>query len=201
MKTYNSLASAFTPLLKLITSEYCNQVAYDSLQIHAGSGYMKDYPIQRHVRDARITNIYEGTSQLQVVAAIKAVTTGAYANAMTKYENSESISPQFKPLVDKLKAMHVDYLEAVNLVTSCEGEQSSTFLNFHSRRLVEMAGHIIFGHILIQQASTENCKEDREYAVAATAYVKMGSSLNNGHLHYIKENDVDAIAIFSEVVG
>ena len=71
MKTYTRLADAFTPMLKLMSSEYCNQLAYDAIQVFGGSGYMKDYPIERIYRDARITNIYEGTSQLQVVAAIR----------------------------------------------------------------------------------------------------------------------------------
>ena len=63
MKKYQKLADIFTPLLKLFSSEYANEIAYDALQIHGGSGFMKDYPIERLVRDARITNIYEGTSQ------------------------------------------------------------------------------------------------------------------------------------------
>ena len=79
MKEYQKLADIYTPLQKLFASEYANEITYDALQIHGGSGFMKDYPIQRYVRDARITNIYEGTSQLQVVAAIRGVTTGQYA--------------------------------------------------------------------------------------------------------------------------
>ena len=74
MKFYNRLADGFTPLVKLFSSEYANQLAYDAIQIHGGSGFMKDYPCERLYRDARIMNIYEGTSQLQVVAAINAVT-------------------------------------------------------------------------------------------------------------------------------
>ncbi|MEA3504344.1 MAG: acyl-CoA dehydrogenase family protein, partial [Bacteroidota bacterium] len=78
MKEYTRLADVLTPLQKLVASEYCNQITYDSLQIHGGSGYMKDYPIERLFRDARITNIYEGTSQLQVVAAIRGVSNNAF---------------------------------------------------------------------------------------------------------------------------
>jgi len=78
MKYYQRLADFFTPLLKGMSSEYCNQLAYDALQIHGGSGFMKDYPIERIYRDARITTIYEGTTQLQVVAAIRGVTTDGY---------------------------------------------------------------------------------------------------------------------------
>jgi alkylation response protein AidB-like acyl-CoA dehydrogenase len=70
MKKYQKLADVFTPLLKMVSSEYCNEIAYDAIQVHGGTGYMKDFPVERLYRDARITSIYEGTSQLQVVAAI-----------------------------------------------------------------------------------------------------------------------------------
>ena len=71
MKKYQKLADIYTPLAKGLSSEYCNQNAYDAVQIHGGSGFMKDYPVERIYRDARITSIYEGTTQLQVVAAIR----------------------------------------------------------------------------------------------------------------------------------
>jgi 3-(methylthio)propanoyl-CoA dehydrogenase len=77
----------FTPLVKGLASEYCNQNAYDAIQIHGGSGFMKDYPVERIYRDARITSIYEGTTQLQVVAAIRGVTTGGYWH---KFENTKN---------------------------------------------------------------------------------------------------------------
>ena len=86
MKTYTRLADAFTPMLKLMSSEYCNQLAYDARRGGGCSGYMKDFPFERIYRDARITNIYEGTSQLQVVAAIRHVTTGTYPNQIREYE-------------------------------------------------------------------------------------------------------------------
>ena len=91
MKKYQKLADIFTPLLKLFSSEYANEIAYDALQIHGGSGFMKDYPIERLVRDARITNIYEGTSQLQVVAAIRGVTTGQFLKQIREEYEQASI--------------------------------------------------------------------------------------------------------------
>ena len=94
MKFYNRLADGFTPLVKLFSSEYANQLAYDAIQIHGGSGFMKDYPCERLYRDARIMNIYEGTSQLQVVAAINAVTKGTFLEQIERYAN------KFIPLVD-----------------------------------------------------------------------------------------------------
>ena len=87
MKYYNKLADGFTPLLKLFSSEYANQMAYDAIQIHGGSGFMKDYACERLYRDARIMNIYEGTSQLQVVAAINHVTKGTYLEQIKRYPN------------------------------------------------------------------------------------------------------------------
>jgi len=80
MKQYQRLADVFTPMLKLMSSEYCNQITYDAIQVHGGTGFMKDFPVERMYRDARITSIYEGTSQLQVVAAIRGVGSGAYLN-------------------------------------------------------------------------------------------------------------------------
>ncbi|HKJ80234.1 MAG TPA: acyl-CoA dehydrogenase family protein, partial [Prolixibacteraceae bacterium] len=97
MKKYQRLADIFTPLVKGMASEYSNQLAYDAVQIHGGSGFMKDYPVERIYRDARITSIYEGTTQLQVVAAIRGITTGAFLKQIRAYE-SERISPTLEHL-------------------------------------------------------------------------------------------------------
>ncbi|MCC8089285.1 MAG: acyl-CoA dehydrogenase family protein [Rikenellaceae bacterium] len=163
MKFYSKLADAFTPLLKLMSSEYCNQVAYDAIQIHGGSGYMKDYPVERLYRDARITNIYEGTSQLQVVAAIRHVTTGTYLNKMREYEVGE-YCPDVSHL-QKLQSSMIDkYSAAVETVTS---KNDNEFIDFHARRMVEMAGHIILGYLLMIQAA-----ENDDYRLSAEIYVK-----------------------------
>ena len=93
MKAYQKLADLYTPLVKGMASEFCNQLAYDAIQVHGGSGFMKDYPVERLYRDARITSIYEGTTQLQVVAAIRGVTTGAYLAQIRAYE-SQKVAPE-----------------------------------------------------------------------------------------------------------
>ena len=98
-KAFSRLADAFTPLAKGMSSEFCNQNAYDCIQIHGGSGFMKDYACERVYRDARITSIYEGTTQLQVVAAIRHVTTGTYLN----WINSE-LEKECKPEDQDIKA-------------------------------------------------------------------------------------------------
>ena len=94
-EAYNKLADSLTPLAKGMNSEYCNQNTYDALQIHGGSGFMMDYPIQRYARDARITSIYEGTTQLQVVAAIRFVMNGAYLSHLRELEQQE-VSAEMK---------------------------------------------------------------------------------------------------------
>ncbi|MFI3321663.1 MAG: acyl-CoA dehydrogenase family protein [Rikenellaceae bacterium] len=192
MKYYQRLADAYTPLLKLFASEYSNEVSYDSLQIHGGSGYMKDYPIERLVRDARITNIYEGTSQLQVVASIRAVTTGVYLTQMNKYEQLTENS-EFTALKRMLKEMTEQYEAGVKVVTECEGS-TPEYVDFHARRLVEMAGHIIHGYLLLHQAS-----ECEDYRNSAAAYIRMGSAKNCAHFSYISNHSVDDMGLFESV--
>ena len=143
MKTYQRLADYFTPLLKGMASEYCNQIAYDSLQIHGGSGFMKDYPIERIYRDARITTIYEGTTQLQVVAAIRGVTNGALLNRIREFENMP-LQPELHGYRRILIGMTEEYEKAVKSVVDMHDNE---YLDFHSRRLVEMAAHIIMGYL------------------------------------------------------
>lgn len=153
MKFYNKLADAFTPLAKLISSEYCNKIAYDSLQIHGGAGYMKDFPIERIYRDARITNIYEGTSQLQVIAAIRGVTTGLYLKQIESYE-AENYPENFRLITEQLKTMRENYEKAVDWVISENDaiDDNDELLDFHARRLVEMAGNIIMSWLLLKDA-------------------------------------------------
>jgi 3-(methylthio)propanoyl-CoA dehydrogenase len=145
MKKYEKLNDIYTPLVKGIASEYCNKLAYDSLQIHGGSGFMKDYPIERIYRDARITSIYEGTTQLQVVASIRGITTGGYLTQIREYEMTE-IKPELQTYRRILISMTEEYEEAANRVIAIG---DSEYIDFHARRLVEMAGNIIMGYLLM----------------------------------------------------
>lgn len=191
MKLYSRKADAFTPLLKFFTSEYSNSVCYDSLQIHGGSGFMKDYAVERLSRDARITTIYEGTSQLQVVAAIRGVTTGAVLAQVAEYEQVVPVS-ELKNLYDKLLVMRGKYEQAVKMV---QDAASGELLDFHARRLVEMAGYLVMGHLLLQQAG-----QDNDYRMSAIAFIKEGSSKIEGNLTYIKEFDSDDLGYFRMVL-
>lgn len=198
MKTYQKLADAYTPLLKFFTSEYSNSVAYDSLQIHGGSGFMKDYAIERIARDARITTIYEGTSQLQVVAAIRGVTTGALLAQMQAYEAIKPL-PELDTQYRTLVAMREQYEEAVKAVHEAAAKDGNAeLLDFHARRLVEMGGYIIMGHLLLQQASHQAVGE--EYRLSAIAFVKEGQAKCNAHLSYVKEFDPESLGYFRMVL-
>ncbi|MCL2131826.1 MAG: acyl-CoA dehydrogenase family protein [Lentimicrobiaceae bacterium] len=149
MKQYQRLADVFTPMLKLMSSEYCNQIAYDSIQIHGGTGFMKDFPIERMYRDARITSIYEGTSQLQVVAAIRGVGSGAYLNRIKEYE-AQAVHPELQVLKDQLIEMTARYERAVE---TAKAYDNTEMYDLVSRRLVESAANIVMGYLLVLDAS------------------------------------------------
>lgn len=186
MKFYSRLADAFTPMLKLMSSEYCNQNAYDALQVHGGSGYMKDYPVERLFRDARITNIYEGTSQLQVIAAIRHVTTGTYLAQMQEYE-AQTAKLEFSHLHKRLVAMRDMYAKAAQSVADMD---DVTQIDFYARNLVEMAYNVIVGHLLIIQAAQVD-----DYRESAQIYVKQGEAACHYHYSYIMSaccSDIDA---------
>lgn len=152
LKLYRKYADACTPLAKGLSSEYCNQNAYDCIQIHGGSGFMKDYACERVYRDARITSIYEGTTQLQVVAAIRHVTTGTYAALMEEYAKME-VSEKLAPVKEMLTGLVAKYQAAIDKVNEVN---DPAFTDFMARRLVEMAGNIIMSYLLITDASRYN---------------------------------------------
>ncbi len=192
-KKYQRLADIYTPLLKLVSSEYSNQIAYDSLQIHGGSGFMKDYPIERIYRDARITSIYEGTSQLQVVAAIRGVTTGTYLKQIREYEAQE-IHPDLEYLRRILIEMTNSYEEVVAYVHDINDKESDNeFLDFHARRLVEMAGNIIMSYLLINDTLRDN-----EYKHSAEIFIKKSYAENNEKAVYIKNSNLKDLGIYKQ---
>lgn len=163
MKKYQKLADAFTPIAKGLSSEFCNQNAYDSIQIHGGSGFMKDYACERIYRDARITSIYEGTTQLQVVAAIRHVTTGTYLNMMRQYELDET-TPELEGLRETLKGLADTYEASVAEVLE---HKNNEYIDFQARRMVEMAGYILMSHLLVSDAS-----RDKMFRISAEIFVQ-----------------------------
>lgn len=162
-KLYAKLADSLTPLAKGMNSEYCNQNTYDSLQIHGGSGFMMDYPIQRYYRDARITSIYEGTTQLQVVAAIRYVTNGSYLAQMREFEGAE-VSADYAAISAKAVEMANKFEEVVARVKEAADQ------NYHdlcARHLVEMAADIIMLHLLLHNATANAELFDKSVKVYA----------------------------------
>lgn len=184
MKKYQRLADAFTPMAKGLGSEFCNQNAYDAVQVHGGSGFMKDYACERIYRDARITSIYEGTTQLQVVAAIRHVTTGTYLNQINAYA-AEEYAPETSELKERLVKMTALYEEALKTVVD---NKNTEYTDFHARRLVEMAGHIIMGYLLLGDTT-----RNEKFLKSANVYVNFGEAEVEKHHKFIMSFKPDGL--------
>ena len=187
MKQYKKLADALTPMAKGLSSEYCNQNAYDCIQIHGGSGFMKDYACERIYRDARITSIYEGTTQLQVVAAIRHVTTGTYLTLIDGYAATE-VREDLAGIKSKLAEMTETYKAAVEKVLAA-GDQAYT--DFMARRLVEMAGNIVMSYLLLLDAN-----RNEAFNRTAAVYNKMAQAEVAKHADFIKNFDPAQLTLY-----
>ena len=187
MKAYSRLADALTPLAKGMTSEYCNQNAYDCIQVHGGSGFMKDYACERIYRDARITSIYEGTTQLQVVAAIRHVTTGTYLNLIHSYAE-QPVAESLADVKEMLAGLTETYAQAVEKVNAVG---DTRFTDFMARRLVEMAGNIIMSHLLLLDAT-----RTESFARSARVYAKMAQAEVARHAEFIASFDPSQMALY-----
>jgi len=189
MKKYQKFADACTPVAKGLTSEFCNQNAYDCIQIHGGSGFMKDYACERIYRDARITSIYEGTTQLQVVAAIRHVTTGTYLTMMRKYEEKE-IAPELEDLRETLKGLTDTYESTVSDVLSYKNNE---YVDFQARRLVEMAGNILMSHLLLIDAT-----RDKRFRDSAEIFIQFTEGEIFKHAGIIASGKPEEMARYSK---
>lgn len=178
MKKYTRLADAFTPLSKGINSEYANQNAYDAISIHGGSGFIMEYKSQRLFRDARIFSIYEGTTQLQVVAAVRYITNGTYLNIMKEMLEGE-VSQEMKPLKQRVARLIDLYEEALEKVKDDDNQDEQDFL---ARRLYNMTAIIIQSLLLIEDAS----KAPELFAKSANVLVRMAEEEVTGSSAYIK---------------
>ena len=188
MKTYSRLADAFTPLGKGMTSEFANQNAYDCVSVHGGSGFIMEYKAQRLLRDARIFSIYEGTTQLQVVAAIRYITNGTYLNIM-KEMLTEEVSEAVKPLRDRIAKCVDLYAEAVEKVKADANQAEHDFLG---RRLYNMTGDIILSLLLLRDAT----KAPEEFEKSANIFVRMAEEECIGAHAYIMNFSADDLKNF-----
>lgn len=177
LKKYTRLADAFTPLAKGMNSEYANQNAYDAIQIHGGSGFIMEYKSQRLYRDARIFSIYEGTTQLQVVAAIRYITNGTYLGIMKEMLENE-VAEELKPLQEQIRQMVSVYEQSVNLVKECGCQETQDFL---ARRLYDMTADIMMSLLILDDAT----RAPELFVKSANVYVRHAMSEVTGHSVYV----------------
>jgi alkylation response protein AidB-like acyl-CoA dehydrogenase len=191
-RSLKRLNGMLTPMSKYYCSEMCNRVAYNTIQVLGGSGYMKDYAAERYLRDARITTIYEGTSQLQVVAAVRGVTSGAldaWTEAWDKKEYAD-------PLLAELKQLLIDgkrrVLEAVQFVKA----KSVSYLDLSGRRLVDSAIMIVIGHLLLGQAVVSPRKRR-----VATRFIRREMPLLRMNCEQVLSGDTTPMDEYAELAG
>ncbi|OFX81084.1 MAG: acyl-CoA dehydrogenase [Bacteroidetes bacterium GWE2_29_8] len=187
-KKSQKYSDIFTPLIKLVASEYCNKIAYDAIQIHGGTGFMMDFPVQRYYRDARITSIYEGTTQLQVVAAIRGVTNGTFLNIIKEEYQPKELKPELEFMKKTLAEMTEEYEIATKKVIETKDNE---FLDFHARRLVEMVGNIVMGYLMITDSN-----RNEELKRMTEIFIKKVKSENKNMFNYVMESEQKDIPSF-----
>ena len=178
LKRYSRLADAFTPMAKGMNSEYANQNAYDAISIHGGSGFIMEYKCQRLYRDARIFSIYEGTTQLQVVAAIRYITNGTYSAIIREMLENE-VSEDLKPLKERVAAMFEKLETAIATVKASANQDVQDFL---ARRLYDMTGDILMSLLILDDATVS----PDLFSKSANVYVRMAEAEVNGHFEYVQ---------------
>ena len=188
MKKYTRLADAFTPLAKGMNSEYANQNAYDAISIHGGSGFIMEYKCQRLFRDARIFSIYEGTTQLQVVAAIRYITNGTYLSIIKEMLENE-VSDDLKALKERVAKLVEFYEAAINKVKEANDQAVHDFL---ARRLYNMTGDIVMSLLILDDAT----KAPEMFQKSANVYVRMAEEEVLGHSAYIQNFKAEDLESF-----
>ena len=190
MKKYQRLADAFTPLAKGMNSEYANQNAYDAISIHGGSGFIMEYKSQRLFRDARIFSIYEGTTQLQVVAAIRYITNGTMLNNIKEMYESLEVSESLKGLKERIGLLIPVYEESLAKVKALENQDAQDFL---ARRLYDMTAELVMSLLILRDAT----KAPELFEKSANVYVRMTEEDVIGKMSYIKLFQVKDLANFT----
>jgi alkylation response protein AidB-like acyl-CoA dehydrogenase len=189
MKKYTRLADAFTPIAKGMNSEYATQNAYDAISIHGGSGFIMEYKSQRLYRDARIFSIYEGTTQLQVVAAIRYITNGTYLTIIKEMLETE-VCDCVKPLQTRVAKLVELYEDALNYVKEANNQDMHDFL---ARRLYDMTAEIIMSLLIIEDATSA----PELFKKSANVYVRMTEEDVIGKVAYIKSFTVEDLKSFT----
>ena len=188
MKTYTRLADAFTPIAKGMNSEYATQNSYDAISIHGGSGFIMEYKSQRLYRDARIFSIYEGTTQLQVVAAVRYITNGTYLSIIKDMLQTE-VCDCVKPLQTRVAKLVDLYEDALNYVKEANNQDMHDFL---ARRLYDITAEIIMSLLIIEDAT----RAPELFKKSANVYVRMTEEDVLGKVAYIKSFTVEDLKSF-----
>ena len=188
MKTFSRLADAFTPLCKGMSSEYANQNAYDAISVHGGSGFIMEYKCQRLYRDARIFSIYEGTTQLQVVAAIRYITNGTYLGIMNEMLQ-ENVLPELEPLKARVARLVETFSECVAKVREVGDAELQDFM---ARRLYDMTGEIVMSLLLLRDATAA----PEMFLKSAKVYCQMACETVAGKSSYILDFDRESLPAF-----
>lgn len=191
-KKYTRLADAFTPLAKGMNSEYANQNAYDAIQIHGGSGFIMEYKSQRLYRDARIFSIYEGTTQLQVVAAIRYITNGTYLTMMKEMLETE-VAEELRPLKVRVEEMVKRYEQSINYVKESGSQEVNDLL---ARRLYDMTAEIIMSLLILDDAT----RAPELFAKSANVYVRMAEENVVGKSLFVQNFIAEDIKFYRQTV-
>ena len=190
MKKYQRLADAFTPLAKGMNSEFANQNAYDAISVHGGSGFIMEYKCQRLYRDARIFSIYEGTTQLQVVAAIRYITNGFLLGTIREWEQAP-VNPAYERELNRVKEMANKLDACTNAVKEADNQE---LLDFLARHLYDMAAHCVMSHLLLQDATAAPELFERSLKV----YVNYAEAEVEKHFNFIRKMDADQLAHYRQ---
>ena len=173
-------AKTLTPMSKLFATEMALRVANDAIQVHGGSGYMRDYPVERYFRDARITNIYEGTSQLQVVAAVGGVINRDLDDRLDAFK-AEGFEKPLGTLARKLERIRQQVAKSVAFL---QKKDKREYTDLHARRLVEMAMDVYIGYLLLRQAKV---KPEKQYT--AKNFIARAAARADGHSRLVTSGD------------
>jgi hypothetical protein len=192
MKKYTRLANLFTPMTKLFNTEAANKVTYDGIQIHGGTGYMKEFNAERHYRDARITNIYEGTSQLQVVAAIGGVTSGTASRFFDDFIENTDFS-HCKGLLKKVEKAKLNFEKTLISIKETDNQDVVTY---HSRRIVEIATDITIALLFMRDAK----HSERKLKVAETFIAKMTTRVEM-NMNFIVSEDSTLLENYQDIIS
>jgi alkylation response protein AidB-like acyl-CoA dehydrogenase len=203
-RKYKRYAGMLTPMSKYYCSEMCNRVAYDSIQVLGGSGYMRDYACERHARDARITTIYEGTSQLQVVAAVRGVCSGTAEKFIAELAEKD-YDPQLKDLLEKLSAGIEQLKNAIAFVK----ENGNEYMDLYGKALVDIAIDLINGFLFCSQAGTkvdmqltsDSSSMKERKAMIARRYITKNAPKIAALTELIRMGDKSTFAKYEAMIG